>query len=254
MHKAPFIINASRRTDMPQWYTEQLIKDLSRYKPSDVHTLILWTKSAKSLIEMRDVIKKYDSVYIHLTVTGMGGSVFEPKAPTPEETIAQLPKLAKLCSGWNHIRIRIDPLLKVKKGDEIWSSVPDAVKYAEMIRKLGACKFSTSFCESYPKVIKRMKIHGFDLIPFTDAERMDALDRLRDATGNLMGCCVLALGDSACVDYSELESIHPSGRKIGNPAVQERKRPLCGCNRAIELGWYTQICKTGCLYCYARPY
>ncbi|MBI4495717.1 MAG: DUF1848 family protein, partial [Deltaproteobacteria bacterium] len=74
----------------------------------------------------------------------------------------------------------------------------------------------------------------------------------RDHGIDLQFCSMEGFPISRCIDGGRLSEIHPerlpaSTRKAGG------QRPLCGCTRSLDIGWYSLACHHECLYCYARP-
>ena len=73
----PVVISASRRTDLVGCYPDYLIEKLKAYPPQKVHTIVIWTKNPCNMIRhqaLREVLSQYAQVYVHLTITGLGGA------------------------------------------------------------------------------------------------------------------------------------------------------------------------------------
>src|SRR5512138_2978599 len=91
--KEPLVLSASRRTDLVGCHPEMLIERLREHPPDRVHTVVLWTKNPRNLAaheRLREALSQYGQIFIHLTITGMGGGVFEPQIPPWEETAGLL--------------------------------------------------------------------------------------------------------------------------------------------------------------------
>ena len=72
----PVVISASRRTDLVGCYPDYLIEKLKSYPLEKVHTIVIWTKNPCNMIlhqALREVLSQYAQVYVHLTITGLGG-------------------------------------------------------------------------------------------------------------------------------------------------------------------------------------
>ena len=73
------VISASRRTDLLGCFPGVMIERLREYPPQDVHSVVVWTKNPQNMImegELRKVLREYRLIYVHLTITGMGGGEF----------------------------------------------------------------------------------------------------------------------------------------------------------------------------------
>ena len=77
------VLSASRMTDMPKFYPNELIEEVEKRlnKGIDIHTLVLWSKHPKSLISgslytyLLELKKRNIQLYYQCTITGMGGRV-----------------------------------------------------------------------------------------------------------------------------------------------------------------------------------
>lgn len=251
------VISLSRRTE-PYFYTEVLTQLLlSRYPPQRVHTVVVWTKFPQVVLDtMREVLERYAQVYVHLTVTGLGGTPVEPHVPRPEEALARLPELIDFLGDPRRLRVRPDPLLIIRRGEEIFSNIE---KVPEIIRKAaqaGVRYFSTSFMEVYPKVRRRLASQGFEAIELSLKERKEIWETLATTAAEegvtLYACCIPGWPVSRCIDGELLKALHPRG-ELCRTDKPKGQRESCGCTHSIDLGWYSMRCPAGCLYCYAQP-
>ena len=116
--KELLVLSASRRTDLVSCYPEALIERLKEYPPDQVHSIVLWTKSPKNMLlrgGLREILSCYRQIYVHLTVTGMGGSAFEPQIPSWQETAALLGEVLQVAASPERICWRFDPILEAEK-------------------------------------------------------------------------------------------------------------------------------------------
>jgi hypothetical protein len=129
------IISASRRTDLVAFFPEWLASAVDREEakiygpsghtytvdlsPQNVHTVVLWSKNFENLIDnnfkLKDVLRKYDQLYLHFTITGLGGSFMEQGVPHPAVALSQLDDLVTIVGTPRRVSIRFDPI--------IWMSV-----------------------------------------------------------------------------------------------------------------------------------
>ncbi len=252
------VISASRRTDMVKWYAPELREILShRYPPAKVHSLVLWTKFASAVLlpEMRQTLKGFDNLYIHLTVTGLGGTEVEPLAPVWEDTFRTLPDLIDFAGGPDHIKLRVDPIFRARRGERLYDNLSLLRKILARGAALGIKRYVTSFTCYYPKVQNRLTRAGFDVQAHSPEEKTEIWRELSSYSAKLGialdACAVPGAPESSCIDAQVLAELHPL--KLPCSSFQPRTRELCGCTHAIDVGgYYTKACYTGCLYCYAN--
>jgi len=252
--KEKLVISMSRRTDMA-WYPETFCRILEeKYSPEKVHTIVVWTKFPKAILTdpYLSVLSKYDQIYVHLTITGLGGTAIEPNVPKYKQSLKELPELIDFLGTPDRLRIRPDPIIKVKKSDKIITNYKEIEDIIITAANLGVKTFSTSFCYPYGKVIKRLKAKGFDLVGFTDKEQIEILNELSSLTSaTVYACNIPGFPTSKCIDGELLSRLHPQ-KESCSILKAKNQRPLCGCTHSIDIGWYDMYCKSGCLYCYAN--
>lgn len=276
--KIPVVLSASRMTDMPRYYPNELMEEVNKRfnKGIAVHTLVLWTKHPASLLKsplMEFLTKIRESgiqLYIQLTISGMGGTtvgtslsgtplLLEPNAPTYSESLKLLPALVELVQNPKRIRLRIDPIVRlVDAAGKLYSNLPLLEPIAGEAASFGIRDISFSFLESgmHAKVDKRFQKAGFTLQPPTTMEREGMMEyalRVEQRTGvKIYACSVLGFQESSCIDAALLQSLHD--KHLPTYAKQPLSRERCGCTHSIDLGgWPPKKCYTGCLYCYANP-
>ncbi len=255
----PVIISASRRTDLAACYPEYLIEKLRDYPPARVHTVIIWSKNPHHMLThpaLRSTLGHYRQIYIHLTITGLGGSVLEPCIPAWQEVAAMVPELIELTGDARRISWRFDPIIRVDISGTILSNVDMFSAIIPSFSAAGIVVCRTSWVEPYTKVQRRLSKRGITLLPYTDKERLkqaNALTRTAEKHGlRMQFCAVPGLPRSRCIDGELLSELHPDGLQCSRLRAKGQ-RPLCGCTHSIDIGWYSQKCPNGCLYCYAEP-
>ncbi len=256
----PRVVSASRRVDMVAGYRDELMETLERDWPPDrVHTLVVWTKVPPALASDRaltDFLSRYDQIFLHLTVTGLGGTVLEPFAPPWAESIAALPALIDFAHGTDRIRLRFDPLVEVETA--AGETISNIGLFEEVVgagARLGLRDVSTSWVTSYRKVSSRLRARGMRLVERDDARMEATWERVYALAGSMKvrihACCVPGLPRSRCIDGELLSALHPKGRACSTRRAADQ-RPLCGCTESYDVGWY-KSCPTGCVYCYGNP-
>lgn len=251
------VVSASRRTDLVQWYPDQMIDILNRrFPPQRVHTIVVWTKFPHAVLRLKQTLKRYQQVVVHCTITGLGGSAVEPGAPAPDLAIAALPGLLDLLGEPERLTVRVDPLIQIRLPGRLFDNT-DPRSLLSQIRATGCRRVVSSFAVLYPKVKRRLLQLGGELIPLSSPDRITVAARINEhaqAIGlSVSGCCTPEFKAGACVDVGLISRLHPSGIVLPyrKPSGQ---RPDCLCSTSTDIGWYaTHPCQTGCLYCYANP-
>src|SRR3989304_10202275 len=105
------VISASRRAYLVGCYPEALVERLPEFPSESVHSLVIWTKNPRNMIvegALKNTLEKYRQIYIHLTITGMGGSGFEPMIPPWGEAVGMIGPLIDLVGDPRRISWRFD--------------------------------------------------------------------------------------------------------------------------------------------------
>ncbi len=254
------VISASRRVDMVGCYPDDLVRILETKSPPDtVHSLVLWTKNANNLFahaKLSQIVKTYTQIYLHYTVTGMGGTTLEPAVPSTEVAMAMLPRLVALLGSPRRIRFRFDPIVHFMLPDgKPYCNITVFEQLAPKIAANGITDISISWMSEYKKVVNRLSRSRIGIQPLTQEQwQLEAdfmLERARENGLTIHGCCVPGLPPSRCIDGPLLNDLHPMGW-ICSTRKARGQRSSCGCTESWDVGWYYR-CRHGCLYCYASP-
>ncbi|MBM4319488.1 MAG: DUF1848 domain-containing protein [Deltaproteobacteria bacterium] len=265
MERRPLILSASRRTDLPGFHPERLVERIRTrvqgVRSCSLYGVVFWTKHPAPLVhhrELRMLLEELANPVLQLTVTGLGGSRWEPHVPRSAEV---LPLLGELVSGPLHgqparLRWRFDP---------IWprSTLRDEFcRLADAFARLGVptCTFSfpTSFCQlgSMEPVYRRVglrfpgRAERAEILGWLCAEASARSLRLLSCSQpeNLLG----PVEEAQCIPREVLEGLHPAGL----PFPQGRdpsQRKACRCLVSEDIGRYAEDpCGSGCSYCYSR--
>lgn len=277
MNRYKTILSASRMCDMPGYYPEAIISEtMTRLaKGVDIHTLVLWTKHPEALLRnplydfLRGLTRRGVQLFIQLTITGMGGRVIgvknsgawliEAHSPPFEKALGALPSIIELTGSPRRIKIRIDPIVKVKDfAGVIYSNISIFEHILKSALALEIDNFSFSLLEPgfHAKVDRRFKSIGCEILSFNNTERNSIASRFKEYEAaykvNIYACCVEGFNDSSCIDGRLLSQLHPSGAPCDLKEL--RRRPKCACVKSIDIGgWPIKKCGTGCDYCYANP-
>ncbi|MDM7925085.1 MAG: DUF1848 family protein [bacterium] len=245
---------------MPGSFPDRLVRALeSRCPPERVHSVVLWSKRPVPILENRDLARclgRYEQVFLHLTVTGMGGSFLEPGIPRPDQVIRMIPELAGRLGTGRRMTVRFDPIIHLRlPGGGRYCNLHHFRRVAEAAAKAGVERAAVSWMQCYAKVVSRLERLGIRAEEPSDSEQEEETGRLFEITRELglklSGCCVPWLPVSSCIDGRLLSDLHPT-RKPASIKRAAGQRPACGCTESWDIGWYDP-CPGGCLYCYANP-
>jgi len=276
------VISASRRSDLvaffDQWLSQCLEKETAlvygpsghkytvNLSPERIHTLVLWSKNFSNLINDKNTllknIKKYQQIYLHFTITGLGGTFIEKKSPLPHDAIEQLDALIRITGSPHRISIRFDPVIFWKEKGSRYSNIQFFEKFAPEISSRGIKDVRFSFVQWYGKSKNRAHKYHFQYIDPPKEEKIRSAQYLSDVALkwglNLYSCSqnfltvAKGVNPSACIDGALLQELHPQKEPVSlKKDMSQRKE--CQCTESIDIGSYKQSCPHACLYCYANP-
>jgi hypothetical protein len=276
------VISASRRTDLvaffPDWLAgvirvekAEVLGSAGRVyrvdlRPESVHTFVLWSKNFAPLISndagLLNGLRKYDQLYFHLTITGLGGTRAEREVPPPQAALRQLEPLLEIAGRPEGLSLRFDPVIYWREGDEIQTNLRFFEELAPRAAGLGIRNIRTSFAQWYGKSRRRAEKQEFPYVdPVIEEKRRDAdyLSRIAQSYGlNLFVCSqdfvadVPGIRPSACIDGRLLQECHPAGAPASVRKDRTQRRE-CRCTESVDIGSYAQTCPHSCVYCYANP-
>jgi hypothetical protein len=268
------IISVSRRTDIPAFYGNWLMRRIrdgfvgvvnpfggQRYrvslKPEDVACLVFWSKDFTPFLAHLETLDRLGyRFYFNYTVTALP-SVFESDVDKP----AALRTLKHLAERYSPAQInwRFDPI--------ILSSISDEAFYVRAFESLASeleglgerCCFS--FVAFYGKVRRNFKdlerTRGVRVAEPSEEVRIDLANQLAQIATmhgiTMHSCCGdYLLGEKIrkahCIDGALIE------RLFGPCEIAYKDkgtRPQCGCTESTDIGTY-DTCPHGCAYCYAN--
>jgi hypothetical protein len=258
------VVSASRRCDLPACHPDELVAALAHHPPETVHTLVLWTKDPRPMADhadLRRALSRYEALYLHLTVTGLGGTILEPGVPPWRRVLGALPgvfaALPNLLPG--AVELRYDPLIRVfgRAGGVEGNLEPDLLRgVAAEVAGSGVTTVRTSVLTLYPKVVRRLADRGLTVDPRLDELAgsfiTGVMAPICDDRGLTLLTCVRPEGGKrGCIDGPTLTVLHPAGRRCSR-ARDRSQRGECRCTVSKDIGSY-RLCPHGCLYCYGHP-
>ncbi len=275
------IISASRRTDIPAFYSEWFMNSirqgychvpnpmypLQKTKPvslkaKDVEIIVFWTRDPAPLMKyLPELDERGYKYYFQYTIIGYPDSI-EPKSPPIGGAIKTFQELSGLI-GKDKVIWRYDPILYSNQTPPEWH----IKQMSSLIEKLGPYtkRLVISCIDPYRKTKIRMDKEtgtGFHLAP--DAFVVSAYMKLLSWIGKEAGNAGLEV--ISCAEEADLERFGiKHGKciddeligKIWGIAVSKRKDPAqrkhCGCVVSKDIG-VNNTCLFGCKYCYAARF
>ncbi len=264
------VISASRRTDIPAFYTEWLLNRLAEgfcdvlhpytkkwfrvsLRPEDVGAVVFWSKNYAPLLPKLDVIERTTkNLFFHFTITA--NRDLELRTPDQREAARDYIYIARRYSP-EHVVWRFDPLC-----------ITDRISFELHEERFAACaellqghvsSCIISFAHPYRKMMINLgKYTSHTLIPVRPEEQRAYADRLAARAARygirLYACCndhLLSerIGKARCIDGAKLSLLF--GAMLDTRSAASRKE--CGCTKSIDIGAYDS-CGHGCVYCYAN--
>ena len=264
------IISASRRTDIPSYYSEWLynriregyvyvrnpmnthqISNISLL-PDVVDGIVFWTKNPTPMIDRLGELDKY-VYYFQFTLNAYGKDV-EPYIPSKKQIIIPtFQELSKMI-GKEKVVWRYDPIFINAK-----YTIEYHVKYFKMLaeRLSGYTeKCTISFIDLYKKTQRNtVPLH---IQSPTDEQIKALMSEFREIASKnsfLLDTCSekidlkqYGITHAHCIERERLEKLGKYTLKIEK---DKNQRQECGCVESIDIGSYN-TCRNGCLYCYAN--
>lgn len=264
------IISASRRTDVPAYYSDWLFCRLKAgyayvrnpmnprriskvsLSPDVVDGIVFWTKNPTPMLSRLDELRDY-TYYFQFTLTPYGADV-EKNVSSKSDVI--IPAFQRLSSqiGKERVVWRYDPILLSDK-----YTMQYHIKYFRVLCDMLADyteKCTVSFLDMYRNMERRTAPLGINPPTAEQAEELAVrFSEIAGEHGIYIDTCAenLELGKygvrhASCIDRHRLE-------RIGNYRLDivrdKNQRSACGCVSSIDIGAYN-TCMNGCVYCYAN--
>lgn len=264
------ILSVSRRTDIPNYYSEWFINRIKEgylyvknpmnahqiskidLSPEVVDCIVFWTKNPINMIDKLDAIKDYQ-YYFQITLTGYGEDV-EPGLPDKNKVLIPAIKNLSDMIGKKKVIWRYDPILindKYTKEYHYRAFTKIANELHGYIERV-----VISFVDLYQKTQRNTSDLNIEIMKnddMTDIAR-HLSDIARDHNLVIESCAEAIDLDSVgithghCIDKNLIEDIigcQIKGSKDKNQRIE------CGCMESIDVGTY-DTCGHGCKYCYAN--
>lgn len=263
------IISASRRTDIPAFFSDWFFNRISEgslltrnpmnlyqisrisLSPDIVDCIVFWSKNPKRMLDRLHLIKRYN-YYFQFTITSYGQQL-EPNVPTLDEAI-DIFKTLYLKIGKKRVIWRYDPIILAANIDLQYH----INNFEHIARRLSGKtqRCVISFVDLYKKTIRNISsvsinnITGRNMLDLArelsviaaryDIELFSCAEEI-----NLLSC---GIKHGKCIDDKLIEEVFGFALQIDKDKNQRRE---CGCVASVDIGAYN-TCPHGCLYCYAN--
>jgi hypothetical protein len=263
------IISASRRTDIPAFYSRWFFNRLNQgfvmvrnpmnpqsvtkisLNPHLIDCIVFWTKNPKNMINQLDRLKGYH-YYFLFTITSYG-PVLEKHLPPKAEVIETFIELSREI-GKEKVIWRYDPVLITDTMDEKYH----CRHFDYIARELHPYteKCILSFLDMYKKCERNLK--GFNIRELDAGEMVRLAGKLNRAARRwnieMVTCAEeidlshIGINHGKCIDDRLISRISGVQLEVKKDTHQ---RKTCCCVESIDIGAYN-TCSHMCLYCYAN--
>ena len=265
------IISASRRTDIPafysQWFMNRIAtgfvdsvnpfnrKQVTRIQlsPKDVDCIVFWTKDATPMLSHLAKLERLGyKYYFQFTVTPYGYDI-EPGVHSKKEIIRAFQQLSKII-GKHRVVWRYDPIILTPK-HTIAKHVADFTYLAEKLAPYtDTCIIS--FLDLYKKTeLNTAKLHLQVLTVQAIQQLASNISPIARQHGlNIQSCseeinlATYGIQHGACIDLKHVAMAMGCDINLHKDNTQ---RSACGCAKSIDIGQYN-TCLHLCRYCYAN--
>lgn len=264
------IISASRRTDIPTYYSNWLFNRLKEEyvlvrNPMNIHQIgrinlspdvvdgiVFWTKNPVPMLNRLSELERYN-YYFQFTLTAYDKDV-EPNIPSKNNIIIPAFQQLSKSIGKEKVIWRYDPIFF----NDRYTMEYHCKYFRVLAAKLGDYteKCTVSFLDFYRNTSRNtqpLKIH-----PESKEQQIELMQRFSEIAkeyGFYIDTCSEAIEldrfgitHAHCIDRERFERIGKCKLAVGK---DQNQRPECGCIASIDIGTYN-TCKNGCLYCYAN--
>lgn len=264
------ILSVSRRTDIPNYYSEWFINRIREgylyvrnpmnfhqiskidLSPQIVDCIVFWTKNPLPLMDQLDELKDY-KYYFQFTLTGYGKDI-EPGLPDKKKEMTDIFRRLSEKTGKEKVIWRYDPIFFTDR----YTPEYHIKAFREIAKTLQGYtdKVVISFLDLYAKTKKNMK--GIQVEHLEDSKLFEfaaALSKIAGENKMRIAACAeetdlseYGIERNCCIDKELIEKI--TGYKI-TAKKDKNQRSECGCMESVETGSY-HTCQNACRYCYAN--
>jgi hypothetical protein len=269
------IISASRRTDIPAFYAEWMVRRLKEgyctvpnpfnpnqvtrisLRPDEVDAIVFWTRNPRPLVPYLDELDSRGyRYYFQFTILGYPREI-DPRSPAAASAVEAFCELAERL-GPRRVIWRYDPI--------VFTGLTPPAFHRENFQRLAeslrghTSRAVVSIVDMYRKIQARLKkldetraaVHPCDAGDF--GPFMRGLATLAGENGMEIVSCAeeidlrpFGILPGKCVD----DQVIAEAFGIDVPGTKDpTQRKACGCVVSRDIGMY-ESCLFGCQYCYA---
>lgn len=268
--RTQMIISASRRTDIPTYYSEWFFNRIKEgyvlvrnpmnthqiskisLKPDVVDGIVFWTKNPIPMFDKLYLLTDY-MYYFQFTLNAYGQDVEKGVPSKNNIVVPAFQKLSELI-GPDRVIWRYDPIFL----NETYTVEYHIKYFEELAKRLSPYtqKCTISFLDFYRNTEKN--IDSLSIQKFTPEIQYFLSKNLSEIARNYglkMDTCAegidlqkFAIEHAHCIDDCLFEKLLHFPLKVGK---DKNQRLECGCIESLDIGAYN-TCKNGCKYCYAN--
>lgn len=264
------IISASRRTDIPTYYSDWLLNRIKAgyvyvRNPMNVHQIsqislspdvvdgiVFWTKNPIPMLDKLDALKDY-MYYFQFTLNSYGADV-ERKIPSKSKVI--VPAFQRLSDliGPDRVIWRYDPIFLSET-----YTMDYHIRYFEgLAKRLSPYtkKCTISFLDFYRNTGKNISALAPSRFSVEQQEQLaKSIAEIAHSYGLRVDTCAegielhqYGIEHARCIDDRLLEQLVQCPLNVKK---DKNQRLECGCIESLDIGAYN-TCRNGCRYCYAN--
>ncbi|SUD41176.1 Domain of uncharacterised function (DUF1848) [Ectopseudomonas mendocina] len=269
------IISASRRTDIPAFYSEWFVNRMREgflltrnpfnahqvrrvsLRPEDVEALVFWTRNPSKIMSfLPEMDAQGYRYYFQYTITGYPRTI-EKSVPNPLRAIETFIELSQQIGSdkvvWRYDPILLSNLLPLEEHKRLFSKIAGmlAGKTSRVV---------ISFADFYKKTEKNLKqVNGLICSDITQQQ-----DQLLELSAYMAEIAIShGMEIKSCAEAVDVTNAGVShGKCIDDALIKDvfglsldgkkdsGQREACGCIKSVDIGVYN-TCLHGCSYCYA---
>ena len=265
------IISASRRTDIPAFYSDWLIHRLHEgfvlvknpmnacqvsrvdLRPESVECIVFWTKNPRNMIDkLKDLDNCNYRYYFQFTLNAYNRDI-EPNVPEKAELIETFKVLSDRI-GSERVIWRYDPILLSRQITIDYHANNFGYLSAQLAGYTQRCVIS--FIDLYRKISGKMRaVNGRAPSASEMGEIGDKLVASASRSGITIETCAesinlasVGIHHGRCIDDRLVTMMMGAPIETGKDAGQ---RDACRCIKSVDIGEYN-TCSHQCTYCYAN--
>ena len=262
------IVSASRRTDIPAFYSEWMIERLKSgfalvrnpFNPHQVSKVILnpeavdcfvfWTKDPQKMLDKLNHFADY-CYYFQFTITPYHGSV-EPGLRNKREIIETFKKLSGKI-GESRVIWRYDPIL-INGDYSVDHHLRAFEKMAHLLKGFTE-ECVISFLDYYQKISSNLRKLDARAPNEIEVRKIAShYSEVSSSEGMKLKTCSetvdlseYGISHGSCIDGTLIDTL--TNKEIDRPK-DRYQRAACRCVESVDIGAYN-TCLNRCLYCYA---